>query len=130
MVDFDLKQVEALASRGLSYEQIAVNLGIDDSTLYRNRKKRPELQEAIKRGRMRGVSFIANKLYEAAAGGNTAAMIFFLKAQGGWREVQKIETVDATSESDVARALTTEELLEIARHEDEQQASEQGGGDS
>lgn len=85
-VYLDLQRVEALASRGLTLEQIAANLGIDASTLHRKKARMPELQDAIKRGQSKGISLIANKLFEKARGGNVAAMIFFLKARGGWSE--------------------------------------------
>ena len=39
---------------------------------------------------------IANKLFEAAKNGNTPAMIFFLKVQGGWKEKQEIAVADET----------------------------------
>ena len=85
-VHLDLQQVEALASRGLTLEQIAANLGIDASTLHRKKAQMQELQDAINRGRSKGISLIANKLFEKAKSGNVAAMIFFLKARGGWSE--------------------------------------------
>ena len=85
-VHLDLQRVEALASRGLTLEQIAASLGIDASTLHRKKARMPELQDAIKRGQSKGISLIANRLFEKAKGGNVAAMIFFLKARGGWSE--------------------------------------------
>ena len=115
VIEIDLEQVEELASRGLTMEQIAISLGIGESTLYAKQKKSAEIREAIKRGKQRGVATIANKLYEAAEGGNMAAMIFFLKTQGGWTEKQIIETKDTTDEKDVAKTLTTAELLELAK---------------
>ena len=111
----DIDQVEELASRGLTKEQIAISLGIGQTTLYALQRKNEDFAEAIKRGKQRGVATIANKLYEAAEGGNMAAMIFFLKTQGGWTEKQIIETKDTTSEKDVAKTLTTAELLELAK---------------
>lgn len=113
--EIDLKQVEALASRGLTYEQIAVSLGIDVRTLYNKRMRNAEISEAIKRGRQKGISLVANKLFEQATSGNTTAMIFFLKAQGGWREIQRVESVEVTDEKEVAKSMTTAELLELAK---------------
>ena len=85
-ITIDPKRVEALASRGLSLEQIAVSLGFNVRTLLRHKKQESELSEAIKRGREKGIATVANKLFESAMAGNTAAMIFFLKARGGWSE--------------------------------------------
>ena len=115
LIEIDLEQVEDLASRGLTMEQIAISLGIGESTLYEKQKKSAEIREAIKRGKQRGVATIANKLYEAAESGNMAAMIFFLKTQGGWTEKQIIETKDTTDEKEIAKTLTTAELLELAK---------------
>lgn len=113
--EIDLKQVEALASRGLTYEQIAISLGFDVRTLYNKRKKHSEISDAIKRGRQKGISLVANKLFEQATSGNTTAMIFFLKAQGGWREIQRVESVEVTDEKEIAKTMSTAELLELAK---------------
>ena len=88
-IEIDLEKVEELASHGLTMEQIATSLGLSESTLYRRKRTVTEMTEAIKRGRQKGVATIANKLYASAEGGNLAAMIFFLKTQGGWKETSK-----------------------------------------
>lgn len=85
-ITIDLKRAEALAARGLTLEQIAVSLGIGVRTLSRHKRQEADLAEAIKRGREKGIATVANKLFESAMDGNTAAMIFFLKARGGWSE--------------------------------------------
>ena len=90
-LEIDIAQVEELAARGLTMEQIATSLGVSDTTLYRRKATMKEVSEAIKRGKRRGVVTIANKLFEAAEAGNMAAVIFFLKTQGGWREKQQVE---------------------------------------
>lgn len=111
-IEIDIKTVEQLASRGLTLEQIASSMGFSVRTLSDRKAQSAELAEAIKRGRDKGVTIIANKLFEAASGGNTAAMIFFLKTQGGWKEAQKIE-VEAKVET--VEQLTNEQLMEIAK---------------
>lgn len=111
--DIDLDKVEELAAQGLTYEQIAISLGINTSTLYRHRQRLPELHDAIKRGRDRGIATVANKLFEAAMSGNITAIIFYLKTQAGWKEGQIIEQ-RIVDERDVARTMTTEELLKVA----------------
>lgn len=102
--EIDLKKVESLASRGLTYEQIAISLGFDVRTLYNKRKKNAEISEAIKRGRQKGISLVANKLFEQAASGNTTAMIFFLKAQGGWKEINKQEISGSVNVASTVKA--------------------------
>jgi hypothetical protein len=87
----DLEQVEALASSGLTYTQMADALGIHLHTLIRKRNQVEVFAEALRRGRAKGISAVANKLWEMALSGNVVAAIFFLKCQAGWRELQEID---------------------------------------
>ena len=89
-IEIDLTQVEALASRGLSQQQIADALGISERTLRNRKKDSAEFAEAIKRGRAKGISKVANVLYEKAMSGSTPELIFFMKAVGKWRDMDKI----------------------------------------
>ena len=91
-IEIDLAKVEALASRLLSKEQIAISLGISEKTLYNRQNEFAEFTEAIKRGREKGVATIANKLVESAIDGNTTAQIFILKTHGGqeWKDKQDV----------------------------------------
>jgi predicted transcriptional regulator len=91
-IEIDLAKVEALASRLLTKEQIAISLGISDDTLYLRQRENKDFQEAIKRGREKGVAAVANKLVESANKGNTTAQIFILKTHGGqeWREQKDV----------------------------------------
>lgn len=82
----DLRQVEILASRGLTHAQIAAVLGISEKTLYKRKNESSEIAEAINRGKAKGIAEISNALYESAKKGNTTAQVFFLKAQGGWKD--------------------------------------------
>lgn len=88
-IEIDLAQVEILASRGLTKEQIADALGMSYSTLNR-RQNDPEyaedLEAAIKRGKAKAISFVAGKLQKLIEEGNLGAICFFLKTQGGWSE--------------------------------------------
>jgi predicted transcriptional regulator len=90
-IEIDIRKVEALAERGLSQEQIAAALGISEGTLYARKKENEEFDAAIKRGRSKGIGHVANKLMEQINAGNIAATIFFLKAQAGWRDANKVE---------------------------------------
>ena len=72
-------KIEALAAQGLTMEQIAYSLGMGESTLYEWKKNKPEVSEAIKRGRAKGVATVTNALFQSAKGGNTTAQIFYLK---------------------------------------------------
>jgi hypothetical protein len=85
---FDLELVEKLAARGLSYKQLAIALGMNIKTVKKHRTLNPALQEAIDRGRVNGLTEIANSLFESALNGNTTAQIFYLKNRSpdDWRD--------------------------------------------
>ena len=91
-IEIDLAKVEALASRLLTKEQIAISLGISVDTLYSRQRENQDFQDAIKRGREKGVATIANKLVESAIADNTTAQIFILKTHGGqeWKDKQEV----------------------------------------
>ena len=93
-ITIDLERVQYLASRGLTFEEIAHNLGIGVSTLNRRREELEELNDAIKKGRSIGTETIANALFEKAIAGDTTAMIFYLKARAGWKEVKEAINVN------------------------------------
>ena len=85
---FDLELVEKLAARGLSYKQLSIALGMNIKTVKKHRTLNPALQEAIDRGRVKGLTEIANSLFESALNGNTTAQIFYLKNRSpdDWRD--------------------------------------------
>ena len=88
-----IKQAESLAAQGLTMEQIASVIGIGERTLYEKQEENPQLAQAIKRGRHKGVATIANALFNKAKGGDNTAMIFYLKnrAPGEWRDRREHE---------------------------------------
>lgn len=83
-----IKKAEALAAQGLTMEQIASVLGMGSTTLYVKQNEVPELQEAIKRGRHKGLATITNALFQKAKSGDNTAMIFYLKNRDpeNWRD--------------------------------------------
>ena len=88
-----IAKAEALAAQGLTLDQIALVLGIATGTLCAKKSEIIELDEAIKRGKAKGVATIANALFDKAKEGDNTAMIFYLKARAGWRD----NHVDLTS---------------------------------
>ncbi len=87
------ERAEAYASQGLTSEQIALALGIGESTLYDKQNEFKEFAEAIKRGKGRGIQRVTNKLYEKALEGDNTAMIFYLKNRAGWQDKIEKETI-------------------------------------
>jgi hypothetical protein len=85
-IKFDYKQVEALASRGLTKFEISKCLGVSERTIYTNQKEDAEFAEAIKRGKAKGIQKVANALFEnATKHNNLGAQVFFMKNQAGWK---------------------------------------------
>jgi len=93
-IEFDLKQVESYAARGLNQEQIADALGIHRSTLFANKAKSADFSDAIKRGLAKGLAIVTNKLFELVQEGNLGAICFFLKCRGGddWKEKLSLQS--------------------------------------
>ena len=85
---FDLEKVEELASRGLTYRQLATALGINLKTIQKHKQINQELQAAIDLVRAKGLAEVSNSLFESATGGNVTAQIFYLKNRSSddWRD--------------------------------------------
>ena len=70
--------VEGWARDGLTNEQIADNLGINQDTLYTYKKKYPEFSEALKKGKEVVDFEVENALLKNALSGNVTAQIYWL----------------------------------------------------
>ena len=83
--------LEGWARDGLTYEQIAHNMGVNVDTLFEWRKKSTDISDAVKKGREVVDYEVENALLVNALSGNVTAQIFWLKnrKQLQWRE--KIE---------------------------------------
>ena len=82
-----LRMVEDMAGRGAILDDIACVIGISPRTLDRW-LKHEDVRFAYKRGRAIAKDNIARTPYQKAMEGDTIAMIFWLKAQGGWSDKQ------------------------------------------
>ena len=78
-----IEEVERLAARGLSQEQIGDAIGCSRDTVCQRKKDNPAFQAALKRGRASGLADVANALFEKAMTGDNTAMIYYLKCRGG-----------------------------------------------
>lgn len=81
-----MAEVEKLASRGMTKQQIADCLDISYQTLNEKSKEYDDFAEAIKRGKAKGISHVTNKLLENVDNANVTAQIFYLKCQAKWQE--------------------------------------------
>ena len=101
-IELDLKQIEALAGRGLTQEEICYSLGISRDTLDRRKKDSAVFAESIKRGRAQSHAVIANALYELAKGGNLGAIVWYEKTRCGLTEdrilLDRIEAIESLLE--------------------------------
>ena len=86
--------LEGWARDGLTFEQIANNIGINVVTLREWRKKEPTISTALKKGREVVDYEVENALLKSALEGNTTAQIFWLKnrRKQQWRDKVEVET--------------------------------------
>ena len=74
------QMVQLHATVGTQQGVIADILGIDDKTL------RKHYREELDQARAKANATIGGALFNKAKGGDTAAMIFWMKTQAGWKE--------------------------------------------
>lgn len=86
--------LEGWARDGLTFEQIAHNIGINVTTLREWRKKEPTISTILKKGREVVDYEVENALLKSALEGNTTAQIFWLKNRRKmqWRDKVEYET--------------------------------------
>jgi len=96
----NLKQVESLASLGLTDEEIALVLGISRSTLSYYKKK-PEFLDTLKKGKTKADVQIVRSLYEKAKSGDTTSMIFWLKNRQSDKWKDRHASVGINTDGDV-----------------------------
>lgn len=82
----EYEMVEKLAAV-LTQDQLADLFGISASTFREYKRRDERLSVAYKKGRAQAISAVGTSLLKQARAGNITAMIFYLKTQAGWREV-------------------------------------------
>lgn len=115
-VEINVAEVERLAGLGLTQEEIALSLGINEKTLRRHKAQMSILSDAIKRGKAEAGGQVANKLYELCMAGNVSAIIWYEKTRR-----QLTDKVVVRSE-DLDRIIDTE-IRELARRGEESTSS-------
>jgi hypothetical protein len=80
---------ETLSSQGLNKQEVAECLGMGTSTLYEKMHAHPELMEALKRGRAKGIAHVTAQLLSNINSGNVTAQIFYLKTVAQWKEARE-----------------------------------------
>lgn len=98
--------LEGWARDGLTYEQIAKNMGIGLTTLKEWRQKEPTISATLKKGREVVDFEVENALLKNALEGNVTAQIFWLKNR------KKLQWRDKVEDFTTANELTkVDELL-------------------
>lgn len=108
--------LEGWARDGLTYEQIAHNMGIGLTTLKEWRQKEPTISATLKKGREVVDFEVENALLQNALSGNVTAQIFWLKnrKKEQWRE--KVETNDEEKEIQNAKDIVIK-IREVANEQ-------------
>lgn len=93
VVEFDKEQVSSVEklSSVLTKAQLSDYFGIAENTFRAIEERQPEVFEAYKRGKAKAIANIASNLMSQAQQGNTAASMFYLKTQAGWKETDRKE---------------------------------------
>lgn len=105
------------ARDGLIDVQIAENMGIAASTLYRWKNEHKEISEALKRGKEVVDYQVENALLNNALNGHTTAQIFWLKNRrpDKWRDKQDLEHSGGINVQNQYENMTEEELVELTK---------------
>ena len=100
--DDKLILLEGWARSGLTYEQIAHNMGIGLTTLKEWRQKEPTISSILKKGREVVDFEVENALLKSALEGNVTAQQFWLKNRKKieWREKQEYNNEEELSKLD------------------------------
>ena len=90
LTDEQIVELGAL-SAVLNKEQLADYFGVSHVTLVAIQARQPEVSFAYKKGKSKAIASIAGNLLTQAKNGNTAAAIFYLKTQAGWKETKILQ---------------------------------------
>jgi hypothetical protein len=104
--DDQRKIVTMAAMIGTPHHDIGPLIGISIKTLLKHYRKELRISKTSATVKVGGT------LYNAAVGGNTAAMIFWMKAQAGWREVTVVKHGGDENSKPIALAVATAEATD------------------
>ena len=107
-----LAEAEECGALGMTLDQTAWNLGINPSTLYRNKAKSGALQAALTRGQARGIKNMTGCLKSQAESGNTHATMFYLKNRAPDQWANDLQNV-AKIQVNLSRISDSELLSEL-----------------
>jgi len=87
------EKAKTLASQGLTQKQIALSLGMGESTFYEKVERFPEFLEAIQVGKANGIIVITNALFQKAKDGDTPAIKYYLNNRSSeeWADRKEVD---------------------------------------
>ena len=87
-----INQIEYLCSLNMGIMDVCRSLGISWSSFDKNRKKKQEINDAIERGKAKGLQRATSKLMEKIEDGEFQAIQFYLKSadKERWAEKQEV----------------------------------------
>ena len=112
VTDDVLKEVEECGALGMNMEQTSWSLGVNPSTLYKYKSQMGALNDAISRGRARGIRNMTGCLKDQAESGNTHATMFYLKNQAADQWANDLQNV-AKIQVNLSRISDSELLSEL-----------------
>ncbi len=96
-----INQVEYLAGLNMGVMDICRSLGISWSAFDKNRKKKQEINDALERGKAKGLTRATSKLMEKIEDGEFQAIQFYLKSADRERWAEKQEHTHTLNLSDI-----------------------------
>ena len=107
-----LTEVEHLAARGLSQQQVCHALGFSETWWYDAKQKNSDISDSFKKGQAKGLAEVSNAIYEQALAGSVGASCFYLKNRDPdrWSDVRSVNAVQIN-----VGKMTDTQLLEELR---------------
>lgn len=110
-----LKEIEVLAGRGLTNEQIFNYYGVGKNFWYESKQANPEIDKAFQRGKSKTISMVSGKLMEKIRQGNLSAIIFYLKTQARWSEHSTLGIEGGDKPTGAPLVITVNDPVEASR---------------
>lgn len=86
-----LEKAKELASRFLTREEIADQLGMGESTFYKKVRDNPDFEDALREGKSAGIEPVKRKFYEKALEGDNHCMTLILKNYSDLKDKHELE---------------------------------------
>jgi len=96
-----INQIEYLCSLNMGIMDVCRSLGISWSSFDKNRKKKQEINDAIERGKAKGLQRATSKLMEKIEDGEFQAIQFYLKSADRERWAEKQEVAHTLNLSEI-----------------------------